>query len=78
MRDSGSLDHPDHPLVRFLGLEGDIGTANVHGARTDGAALFVVQDKTNWMATATARAGYAWGRTLHYVKGGAAWMASRS
>jgi opacity protein-like surface antigen len=55
-----------------LGFEGDIGAANVHGARTAGAALFEVQDKTNWMATATARAGYAWGRTLYYVKGGAA------
>jgi len=55
-----------------LGLEGDIGAANLHGARTAGAALFEVQDKTNWMATATARAGYAWGRTLYYVKGGAA------
>ncbi len=63
-----------------LGFEGDIGAANVHGAQTAGAGfalpftsiLFVAQDKTNWMATATARAGYAWGRTLYYVKGGAA------
>jgi outer membrane autotransporter protein len=28
---------------------------------------------TNWLATATARAGYAWGRSLWYVKGGGAW-----
>jgi opacity protein-like surface antigen len=63
-----------------VGLEGDVGAANVHGARTSGAqfalpftsVLFVSQDKTNWMATATARLGYSWGRTLYYVKGGAA------
>jgi opacity protein-like surface antigen/uncharacterized protein YhjY with autotransporter beta-barrel domain len=35
-------------------------------------ALFTIQDKTNWMATATGRVGYAWNRTLFYVKGGAA------
>jgi len=59
----------------LLGFEGDIGAANVHGAQTvgtTGAALFALQDKTNWMATATARVGYAWGRTLYYLKGGAA------
>ena len=64
-----------------LGFEGDIGAANVRGARTSGgqfahtgftSVLFTSQDKTNWMATATARLGYAWGRTLYYVKGGAA------
>jgi len=70
-----------------LGVEGDIGAANVRGARTAGTsagldgnglstafspAFFVLQDKTNWMATATGRAGYALGRTLFYVKGGAA------
>jgi opacity protein-like surface antigen len=79
-----------------LGVEGDIGAANVHGGRTAGTAnglvncapagcggfgsasvgfspaFYTVQDKTNWMATATARVGYAWGRTLFYVKGGAA------
>ena len=36
------------------------------------SAFFSLQDKTSWMATATARVGYAWGRTLFYVKGGAA------
>jgi opacity protein-like surface antigen len=76
-----------------LGVEGDVGAANVHGGGTAGTAdglpaltatgafssttrlfspaFFTVQDKTNWMATATARVGYAWGRTLFYVKGGA-------
>jgi opacity protein-like surface antigen len=68
-------------------VEGDVGAANVRGGGTAGIAdgldalgagvgfspaFFTVQDKTNWMATATARVGYAWGRTLYYAKGGAA------
>jgi opacity protein-like surface antigen len=75
-----------------LGVEGDVGAANVHGGRTAGTsdglapgpgplggssvafgpAFFTVQDKTNWMATATGRVGYSWGRTLFYGKGGVA------
>jgi opacity protein-like surface antigen len=66
-----------------LGVEGDVGAANVHGGRPAGTAdglpgpafspaFFTVQDKTNWMATVTGRVGYAWGRTLFYAKGGAA------
>ena len=77
-----------------LGVEGDVGAANVRGGRTAGSAnglvpvvpnppggavsagfspaFFTVQDRTNWMATATARVGYSWGRTLFYGKGGAA------
>lgn len=35
-------------------------------------AFFTLQDKTSWMATATARVGYAMGRTLYYVRGGGA------
>jgi opacity protein-like surface antigen len=42
------------------------------GPRFFSPQLFTVQDKTNWMATATGRVGYAWSRTLFYVKGGAA------
>ena len=66
-----------------LGVEGDIGATNLHGGRTAGAtdglpppgfspALYTIQDRTNWMATVTGRAGYAWNRTLLYVKGGVA------
>jgi opacity protein-like surface antigen len=73
-----------------VGVEGDVGAANVHGGRTAGSAdgittnvvtagttafspqVMTLADKTNWMATATARVGYAWDRTLFYVKGGAA------
>ena len=71
-----------------IGVEGDIGGANVHGGRPAGSAdglnggggntggftpqFFTVQDHTNWMATATGRVGYDWGRTLIYAKGGVA------
>jgi opacity protein-like surface antigen len=69
-----------------LGFEGDIGAADVHGGRSAGvqfsapgmtSAYFGLQDKTDWMATATARVGYAMGRTLFYGKGGAAFESSR-
>jgi opacity protein-like surface antigen len=70
-----------------FGVEGDVGAANVHGGRPAGTnpglnpfggsvgfspAFYTVTDKTNWMATATGRIGYTWGRTLIYAKGGAA------
>ena len=64
-----------------LGLEGDIGAANVHGgadrrpsARRHPLHLdyFHRSGQDQLDATATARVGYAWGRTLYYVKGGAA------
>lgn len=35
-------------------------------------ASFACTTKSNWVATATARVGYAYERTLYYVKGGAA------
>lgn len=71
-----------------LGVEGDIGAADIKGGRTAGTATgltaggvpvafspayFTVQDRTHWMATASARLGYSWGRTLYYVRGGGAW-----
>lgn len=70
-----------------FGVEGDIGAANIQGSRTVGtkafgvgmtSAYFVAEDKTNWVASATARLGYAWGRTLWYVKGGAAFEDGRT
>ncbi|HVQ70989.1 MAG TPA: autotransporter domain-containing protein [Bradyrhizobium sp.] len=69
-----------------LGFEGDIGAADVHGGRSSGtnvldpgmtSAFFGLQDKTSWMATATARVGYAMNRTLFYGKAGAAFENSR-
>jgi opacity protein-like surface antigen len=71
-----------------FGVEGDLGAANLHGARTCGTdsgkdangaqvrfspAFLNCQNVVNWMATAAARIGYAWDRTLIYVKAGGAW-----
>jgi opacity protein-like surface antigen len=71
-----------------LGAEGDLGAANLHGARTCGTAngkdpfgnqvgfspaYLNCQNVVNWMATAAIRVGYAWNRTLFYVKAGGAW-----
>jgi opacity protein-like surface antigen len=70
-----------------VGVEGDIGAANLHGARTCGTGTGIVggflvgfnpvslncQNVVNWMATGAARVGYSWGRTLYYVKAGGAW-----
>jgi opacity protein-like surface antigen len=70
-----------------LGVEADVGATSLHGARTCGtdagrdvngitvrfpAAYLNCEHTANWMATAAARLGYAWGRTLIYVKGGGA------
>jgi opacity protein-like surface antigen len=68
-----------------VGVEGDIGAANIKGSRTCGLSqniqggpvaftgtLLDCTPKMDWVATATARVGYAWERTLFYVKGGAA------
>jgi opacity protein-like surface antigen len=63
-------------------------SAALHGARTCGIsngldalgnqvgfnpAYLNCQNVVNWMATAAARIGYAWDRTLFYVKAGGAW-----
>jgi opacity protein-like surface antigen len=71
-----------------IGVDGDIGATNVHGGKPAGVpnglaanglnsgaftpAFYTMQDQTNWMATLTGKVGYAWSRTLFYVKGGAA------
>jgi hypothetical protein len=71
-----------------IGIEGDIAAANIHGGRNAGVAdglnangfntgaftpaFYTLQDHTNWQATLAGRLGYAWERTLLYVKGGVA------
>src|SRR5262249_49776726 len=70
-----------------IGVEGDVVATNLNGARPSGfddgldangtsvrfsPAFFTSKDKTNWQATATARLGYSWGRTLFYGKAGVA------
>ena len=70
-----------------LGVAGDIAWTNTRGSKACGTltppnptvlpmnALHNVtcHDELDWLATATARLGYAWGRALYFVKGGGAW-----
>ncbi len=64
-----------------LGIEGDAGWTNARGsvACTGAFAAFGVlsgtdcEDRADFLATATARLGYAWGRALYYAKAGGAW-----
>jgi opacity protein-like surface antigen len=71
-----------------VGVEGDLAATNVHGGRLAGAsdgllatglnsgaftpAFYTISDRNNWVATVTGKVGYAWNRTLLYVKGGVA------
>lgn len=72
-----------------LGIEADASWADLKGGRTCGtdtgldalgnpggfSPFFLTCDtRLNWLASATARVGYAWDRTLYYVKGGAAFV----
>jgi opacity protein-like surface antigen len=52
--------------------DGLAANAFVAGTTSFSPQVFTLQDRTNWMATVTGRLGYAWNRTLFYVKGGAA------
>jgi opacity protein-like surface antigen len=70
-----------------LGVEADLGAGRVNGGTACGPLLAGVgfgvpaapmfqmtcNDRATWMATATARVGYAWERVLLYVKAGGAW-----
>jgi opacity protein-like surface antigen len=72
-----------------LGVEGDIVATNTHGSRnlppvpgTAGPTVptpntIEVSDRTNWIGTVTGKVGYAYERTLYYVKGGVAFEDSR-
>ena len=72
-----------------LGVEADASWANIKGGRTCGtdtglnaaglpggfSPFFMTCDtKVIWLASATGRLGYAWDRSLLYVKGGAAFI----
>jgi outer membrane immunogenic protein len=60
------------------GLEGEAGYINVEGSRLDPNSLFLPLDTEartkigDWYAIAAARLGWAWTRTLLYVKAGVA------
>jgi len=71
-----------------LGLEGDIGWTNTHGARTCGFRTNIVgvnkfdglfnpffetcENSMDWIATVTGKVGVTWDRALIYVKAGGA------
>jgi opacity protein-like surface antigen len=57
-----------------FGIEGDAGVSNARGARPCPTGFFYnCEINTDWLATATARVGYAyWDRLLVYADGGAA------
>jgi len=57
---------------RTAGTADGLNPANGQNTGAFTPAFFTVADKTNWMATVAGRLGYAWGRTLFYVKGGVA------
>jgi opacity protein-like surface antigen len=65
-----------------LGVEADIAGTDTKGGTACGPlTALVIQSmfqmtcnaKIDWIATATARAGFTWDRALFYVKGGGAW-----
>jgi opacity protein-like surface antigen len=80
-----------YPNNWVLGVEGDIAATNTHGARnlppqgSPGLGFptlplpntVEVSDRTNWIATITGKLGYAYERTLLYVKAGAAFEDSK-
>jgi opacity protein-like surface antigen len=48
-------------------------TSETWGAPTTFSSTTTLHQKTDYLATVTARFGYAWAQGLFYVKGGAAW-----
>ena len=62
-----------------VGAAADFSWANIDGQVTDpifsgkNGGPILLETKTNSLATATARIGYAWDRWMLYGKGGAAW-----
>ena len=58
------------PLV--FGLEGDIAWSDMRGNLTNAFCPFGCETRNTWLGTARARLGYAAGRFMPYVTGGAA------
>jgi outer membrane immunogenic protein len=57
-----------------FGIEGDFSWARLEGDSIDRQFTDdTLHSKVDWLATATGRFGYAFDRTLLYVKGGGAW-----
>jgi outer membrane immunogenic protein len=55
-----------------LGVEGDAAWSNIHGSFTNVACPSGCETENTWLGTARARLGYAAGRIMPYVTGGAA------
>ena len=62
-----------------IGIEGDAAAADIKGDAT--STVFGVTGtahaRTDWIASATGRFGWAWDRWLLYAKGGAAWAGDK-
>lgn len=56
-----------------VGIEASLVGSNANGDGPSGLGLLVSEREVDWLATVTGRAGYAFGRSLIYVKGGVAW-----
>jgi outer membrane immunogenic protein len=57
-----------------IGIEGMFDGAGLNGSHNTLFGLVTISSKNDWLANVTARVGYAWDRSLLYVKGGGAWM----
>jgi outer membrane immunogenic protein len=58
-----------------FGIQGDASWTGLSATTTTPLAPAVsLNDKVDWLATATGRLGYAWNNVLLYGKGGAAWV----
>ena len=57
-----------------LGIQGDITFTDMNATATAPLPFWITSINTKWISTLTGRAGYAWDKSLWYVKGGAAWV----
>ena len=58
----------------MFGIQGDTSTGVNADATAPTLTTTAVNNDTKWIATLTARVGFAWDRMLWYAKGGAAWV----
>jgi outer membrane immunogenic protein len=64
-----------------LGIEGEMSWANIISKKNDPFAFLntvIINYQTDWLATATGRAGYAWNNLLIYGKAGGAWVRNKN
>jgi opacity protein-like surface antigen len=62
-----------------IGIEGDAAAADIKGDATSTVlgVTGTAHARTDWIASATGRFGWAWDRWLLYAKGGAAWAGDK-